>query len=356
MSGPTVAIDARLVAGESTGDSTYWTGLLFGLSCISSEFRFLLFSNADQPPGIPWCDRFEWIRLDASSSRYWSAVKFPKEAKKRGAGVIHTQYTLSPLASPIGVTTIHDVSFFIGPQWFRPKDRFLLRRTVPASAKRAAAVITVSETSKGEIERFIPSAKGKTFVTHLACPPWIRRVEDAERVVKDRFGLEPGYLLTVGTRWPRKNMDLAVKACAIANTGRPLVITGKSGWGQAEKGENVRQVGYVDAESLSALYSAAGLYLAPSFHEGFGIPLIEAFTCGCPAMCSEGGALPETAGDAAIIMDSWEPKHWASAIERALGDSSKLQSLREKGFRRAAEFSWEETAQKTLEVYRRVIG
>ena len=151
-------------------------------------------------------------------------------------------------------------------------------------------------------------------------------------------------------------MNLAVEAARLAGVDQPLVITGKAGWGEAEAGGHVKAVGYVDAESLSALYSAAGLYLAPSLHEGFGIPIVEAFTCGCPVICSSGGALPEVAADAAIVMNTWEPAAWAEAIKNALHDSSKLESLRARGLRRATSFSWESMAANTIEVYKRVIA
>ncbi len=358
MSEPVIAIDARLVAGVGTGDSTYWTGLLHGFTKIPLGFRILLISNTARPPGIPWCDKFEWLEVPGRNGRLWSLLAFPRAARRAGARAIHAQYSLSPLVKRAGITTIHDVSFLIGPEWFRPRDRFLLKRTVPAAAKRAAAVITVSETSKGEIERLIPAAWGKTTATPLACPPWIRPVEEAASVVGEKFGLEPGYLLTVGTRWPRKNMALAVEASDLLAEGiaRPLVITGKPGWGEQEMGKRAKAVGYVDADTLSALYSAAGMYLAPSRHEGFGLPLVEAFTCGCPVMCSSGGSFPEVAGDAALVQQSWEPGAWAEAISGALMDSSKLEFLRREGHKRAKQFSWETTARLTAEVYQRVIG
>ncbi len=358
MTRATVAVDARLVAGASTGDSTYWTGLLHGFTKISLEFDVLLISNAERPAGIPWCENFKWLCVPARNSRLWSLIAFPRAAKRAGVQGIHTQYSLSPLAGSIGLTTIHDVSFLIGPQWFRPRDRFLLTRTVPVSARRAAAVLTVSNTSRTEIEKFIPAAKGKTFSTPLACIPSIHPVPDARDLVREKFGLDGGYLLAVGTRWPRKNLNLAVEACDLlrGDVARPLVITGKAGWGKEGLGKHTKAVGYTDFETLSALYSSADMYLCPSLHEGFGLPVLEAFTCGCPVICSTGGALPEVAGDAAIVQPGWEPIGWANAISGALSDSSKLETLRQRGRERARQFSWEETARLTAEVYRRVIG
>ena len=358
---PRIAIDARLVGGQSTGDSTYWSGLLAGLGRINTNFRFLLFSNAKRPPGIPETDRFEWIRIPSRSQRWWSYARFPLMARRMNAAAIHTQYSLSPLAGKLGITTIHDVSFFIGPEWFKPKDRLLLRSTVPAAARRAAKIITVSNTSKADISAHIPGVEDKIRVTYLAGHPSIVPIK--KQLAKQRVGkllnYSGPYALCVGTIWPRKNTALAVEAMKDLPTDTcRLVLTGKSGWGERPRAESreprALSTGYVDFETLSCLYSAADLYLAPSRHEGFGIPLIEAFTCGCPVLCSSGGALPETAGDAAEIEPTWEPEHWARTIQSLLGDSSKLDQLRAKGLERAKRFTWEETARKTLEVYKEV--
>lgn len=346
MTEPTIAIDARLAGGTSTGDSAYWSGLLFGLSRSQWNARFLLFSNVAKPPSIPESEKFKWIELHARGSRWWSWVQFPLAARKAGAGAIHTQYSLSPLVGQRGLTTVHDVSFLIEPEWFRPRDRLLLQRFVPASCRRAARVLTVSETSKSEIERLIPFARGKTQVTPLACPIHI----DSEARVE--VSLPRPYLLTVGTRWPRKNMRLAVEAAA--GTSFPLVVTGKPGWGEETIPDRVTATGYVDAETLSALYRNAALYLAPSFHEGFGLTLLEAFACGCPVLCSSGGALPEIAGDAAIVMGSWESSAWARTIEEVMRDSSKLDDLRKRGRERLGAFSWDKTARLTMEAYEQV--
>jgi glycosyltransferase involved in cell wall biosynthesis len=266
---------------------------------------------------------------------------------------------VSPFAALPSVSTIHDVSFFVGPEWFPPKDRFLLRKNIPATVRRVKRVITVSETSKREIESWIPGAKGKVRVTLNACPSWISRIEreNAARVVSEAVGVKQPFLLTVGTRWPRKNMELAIRAADLLGSDLPhkLLVTGKTGWGNAELGRRGIATGYVTNDLLSALYSAADLYIAPSKHEGFGIPLLEAFRCGCPVICSSGGALPEVAGNAALVEDNWEPEGWASSIDRLLRNKAKLAELAQLGFKREMAFSWSKTAEATEAVYREVI-
>jgi glycosyltransferase involved in cell wall biosynthesis len=317
--------------------------------------RLLLCSNRPKPKEIPETPNISWLVVEGKSERWWSYVAFPLAARRIGASAIHTQYALSPLVGDKGITTIHDVSFFIGPEWFRPKDRFLLQRSVPAAVRRARTVLAVSETDKSEIERYMPAAVGKTHVTYNACPDWIQWTDrdEARSIVRAKLGLEGPYLLTVGTRWPRKNMDLAIRACDLLPGSLPhmLVITGKAGWGGSAGSGRTRFTGYVDDELMGALYAAATLYLAPSRHEGFGIPLLEAFRCGCPVLCSSGGALPEIAGAGAAVENSWSPEDWSERIQGLLGDSSNLEALRKAGFRREKEFTWEETARRTLDAY-----
>jgi glycosyltransferase involved in cell wall biosynthesis len=257
------------------------------------------------------------------------------------------------------VTTIHDVSFFIGPEWFKPKDRLLLQRSIPSTIRRAAAVITVSDTSRREIERFIPAAERKTFVTPNACPPWVSPLpkDEAQQVVSRELGIEGPFLFTLGTRWPRKNMQLAIDAVEglSADLDHKLIVTGKSGWGEQTAGKRTHFSGYLEDRLISALYSAATLYLAPSRHEGFGIPVLEAYRCGCPVLASTGGALPEVVGEAGEIEPSWDSADWTSHIESLLRDPSKLATMSESGRVRERLFTWEDTARATLSVYRKVL-
>jgi alpha-1,3-rhamnosyl/mannosyltransferase len=290
--------------------------------------------------------------------RWWSLYQFPLAARRLGAKAVHGQYNLSPLLGRRGITTVHDVSFFIGPEWFTPKDRLILQRFVPKTVARSSRVITVSETSRKEIEHYISAARGKTTVTPLALNPAITPMDAAtgRSIVSRAFGLTQPYLLTVSTRWPRKNMALAVEAVIALgdDPDMPLVVTGKRGWGDEQEHPKVKRLGYVADEHLAALYAAASLYLAPSRHEGFGLPLLEAFASQCPVLCSSGGALPEVAGGAACVETSWQPADWAKTIRSLLSDSSKLDAMRVAGLQRLNDFSWDRTAQITLDVYREV--
>lgn len=351
----TIALDARLIATHNTGDTSYWRGLIHGFSQLDIDARFLLFSNTKRPQIVPDDPRFEWIEVHAASNRIWSLSTFPKEAMSRGAQIFHTQYNLSPQIKKGGITTIHDVSFCIEPRWFRMRDLLILRTQIPSTIKRADAILTVSETSQREIIASYPAAAGKTHVTYNALganiTPWDR--EKAKSHVAQKFGITDPYVFTLGTRWPRKNMTLAVAAVDQLPQDNPLkiVVTGQPGWGEEYRSSRRITTGFVSDDDLSALYSAAELYLAPSWHEGFGIPLLEAWACDCPVLCSPGGALPEVAANAAEVAPDWEAATWTGLIQRLLADSGKLEQLRQAGHQRLTAFDWVDTAQKTWDVY-----
>ncbi|MBS1713200.1 MAG: glycosyltransferase family 4 protein [Armatimonadetes bacterium] len=344
---PTVAVDARLLTRTMTGDTSYWKGLVKALVGLGGGAKLLLYSNSPRPSGIPWLETVEWKHLPGRD-RWWSLYRFPLDARRSGANVLHTQYFLSPLALN-GVTTVHDVSFAIGPEWFRPRDRVLLNSQVPASMRRAKRVLAVSQTTKDDIARLYPDVAAKVRVTPNAVGDNVRPmpVEEARKRV-DALGAPETYVLTVGTRWPRKNMSLAIEAALSADV--PVVVTGKPGFGPERSGAVV--TGYVSDEDLTALYQCASLYLAPAFHEGFGIPLLEAFSCSCPVLCSPGGALPEVSGGAACVAPDFEPETWAALIRRLLADSSKLEEMRARGRDRVKDFNWRSTARLTLDAYR----
>lgn len=348
-----VALDARLVETQSTGDTSYWRGLITALEKIApADVQIVLYGMGPRPEGF--APALEWRTVKAKSSRVWSLVDFPRFAQAEGADVIHTQYNLSPLVGDRGVTTIHDISFLINPSWYSLKDRILLLTQIPRSVKRAAAILTVSETSRKEIEARLPAARGKTFVTPNALDPTFRPPDRdaAQKTVRAQFGLSQPYLFAINSRWKRKNISLLYQAWSKLDLATaPALVT--CGPGESY-GPGHYHLGYVEDEHVPALYAAAECFLLPSFHEGFGIPLLEAFAARCPVIASTGGAIPEVVGRAAQLVDSFRPEDWAGAIREVLAGSGTVQERVRMGLDRVNAYSWIDTANRTLEVYRGV--
>lgn len=342
---PVAALDARLIGRKSTGDSTYWTGLVHGLAELGLDERVVLVSDRPPPPGLPEGSRFRWLQVPGGGGRLWSLLRFPLAARKAGAQVVHTQYAVSPLAGRRAVTTVHDVSFLVEPDWFTAKDRALLGASVRLAVRRGVQVLTVSETSAGEIARLVPGAR--PHWRWLAPAPGIQPLAEQEALAVVRgLGVEPPYCLAIGTDWPRKNVRLAVEAAGLA--GVRLVLTGSPRPGDEP---HVQRTGYVAQREMSALYCCADLLLVPSLHEGFGLPVVEGFACGCPVLCSAGGALPEVAGEAAEVAPGFDPQDWAGRISALGQDASKIAAMRERGRGRARLFSWRSHAEAAAAAY-----
>ncbi|MCA0361208.1 MAG: glycosyltransferase family 4 protein [Armatimonadetes bacterium] len=350
----TVALDVRLISRAHTGDTSYWRGLLQGFCEIEDSPRLLLYSNAPQPESVPMPSGAEWVHLPGESDRIWSAKLFPEAALSRGVDLIHTQYNLSPLYGKKGVTTIHDVSFFVNPAWYGFKDRTLLKLLIPRTVKQARGILTVSETSRQEIEQFLPAAKGKVRVTPNAPAPFVQRLpkKEAQARVREEFGLTPPYVVVINSAWARKNVPFALQVSRELHKIWPhtLAICGKGNLVDAPS--HAKPLGYVEDSLMSAHYSGADLLLLPSLHEGFGIPIVEAGLCHCPVAAFDRGAMKEVGGSALIAQTSDHPEAWAKSILAALQDSGTLERLQREGASRAAQYSWKRTAELTLAAYR----
>ena len=149
----------------------------------------------------------------------------------------------------------------------------------------------------------------------------------------------------------------------MAETKIPLILAGWQGWGDKEwmrliQDPKLRQrvffAGHVDDETLACLYTGASVFVFPSLYEGFGLPILEAMACGCPVICSNAASLPEVVGKAALQIDPTDAEGLARALDIVLTDSKLRQSLIQQGIERASQFSWKETAVKTLEVFRKL--
>jgi glycosyltransferase involved in cell wall biosynthesis len=285
-------------------------------------------------------------------------VQLPLAARKLKASLSHVQYSVSPLFGNRVISTIHDVSFLVQPSWFERKDQAVLANSTRLAAKQCPLLITVSQASQKDMERLVPASRSKVRVVHNAASPSVVQAPlFTSDEIRAKFGIRDPFLLTAGTGWPRKNHKLAVESFlqSDASGSHQLVVAGHPG-GESIVHPAVVHTGYVTDAELRSLYENASLYLAPSFYEGFGITILEAMACGCPVVCSKGGAQPEVAGDAAIVMPTFEVHAWSRVLDQLLSDGSMLPTLRSKGLMRAGQFSWSRSAEQTAAVYREALN
>ena len=307
------------------------------------------------------------------SKRWWSAaaalssiLRIPMDRFVGDADVFHATWHLLPgLRTPASVMTLYDLSFALFPETHLRVLRWSSNALVPRFLRACDRIIAISESTKRDAVRLYGIPESKIVVTHLAAEDRFRPA-DPDRVagVRLRFGLPPRFLLYVGTIEPRKNLGVLLGALVrLKEQGRevPLVVAGRLGWLYDGFLAKIRSLGlerlvilpgFVPDDDLPALYTAAEGFVYPSIYEGFGIPVLEAMGCGTPVLCSDASSLPEVAGDGGILLPPGDPAAWAAAIARLTGEPSLRRELRERGFRQASRFRWEETARRTWEVYR----
>ena len=258
---------------------------------------------------------------------------------------------------------------FLYPQHFSRKHRYVVGHLTKYAINSSDHIITVSESTKNEILDLFPKIdRDKITVTHEASDLKPAEGVDSNRLYEHFNDLPQHYLLSVGTLEPRKNLKRLIQAFSelkVANKIQDvgLVLVGGRGWLDSGVGadqeelskQGIFPLGFVADEWLPQLYSNALAFVYPSIHEGFGLPPLEAMSCGAPVILSETSSLPEVGGDAALYVDPFSIDSIQSAIEKIVNDSELRNALSEKSLLQSRKFSWDETARLTEEVYRTVL-
>jgi glycosyltransferase involved in cell wall biosynthesis len=285
--------------------------------------------------------------------------------------LLHVQYT-APVACPVPVVvSVHDVSFLEHPEYFTRDRALQLQFTVRRTVRRAARILTGTEFSRASILKVYGDLdEDKVVAVHNAAASEFRPIsrESAAASVRQRFGIQGRFLLCVADLQPRKNQIGLIRAFARLIRAYPqlkhnLVLAGKATWfaprvreAAAESGvsDRIQFCGFVSDRDLLHLYNACEVFVFPSFYEGFGLPALEAMACGRAVVCSNTSALPEVVDGAAILFDPYCVDEMVRAIADLVLDAELRGRMERLGLQRAAHFSWQKTAQRTLEVFREV--
>jgi glycosyltransferase involved in cell wall biosynthesis len=292
----------------------------------------------------------------------WEQLALPAQAARRRAALIFSPANLAPLAWPRNVVVMHDAAVLRRPEAYSRAYRAWHGRLGLACARRALRVITVSEFSRRELTELagidparlvvIPGGVAERFTADPDPDPdaRARAARGAAGGAAARLGLDRPYVLTIATDDPRKNLRaLRPVAAALQRLGIDLAWAGDSRpyFARAGAAAGLRTLGYVSDDDLPALYRGALAFVLPSRYEGFGLTCLEAMACGTPVVASDRAALPETCGDAALLVDPDDPAALAAAVMTAATEPSVREALRASGLRRAQEFSWQRTALST---------
>jgi glycosyltransferase involved in cell wall biosynthesis len=318
-------------------------------------------------PVIAPSDSFTFISPSGLLKRRWWSLGLPLHLLRNSFDLFHgTNYEIPFWSRRPTVVTIHDLSLLLHSEVHSDDLVSRARWRLPWMAKRASKIITPSNSIKTELCEAFGIPPEKVAVTPEAPRPVFKTRKDPELL--RRLGIEGDFILFVGTIEPRKNLRRLVEAfermLRHTSLSPQLVIAGGQGWKMddfvsfiKQKGvaDRVCLTGYLGDEDLCALYSTCAAFIYPSLYEGFGLPPLEAMACGAPVITSSTAALLETVGSAARLVDPKDISDMAQAMTEMLSDGRAREHYAELGKAHVKKFSWEQTVQKTVEVYRELL-
>lgn len=368
-----IGINARYTQNTFTGIETALLKLLLNLKKIDKENEYFLFFGSHKP--VPGFARDLDFRYDISKMPtenqllkiLWSHFYLPYAIEKNKVDIFHEPTFVTPVFKKCPtVVTIYDTAFLQLPSSYPKRNILYFKALLHRTIKQADAVISISENTKKDIINNFKVSPEKIHVIHLGSDDSYYILEDMDRIesVKRFYNINSDFILNVSLISPRKNITGLIKAFKLLKdskkVGLKLVIVGRKGWLYEEVFREARSsgiendvifTGYIPKEHLLCLYNGARALIFPSFHEGFGLPILEAMACGCPVVASNISSMPEVCGDAALLVDPHNIEELADAIGSMLNDAGLRPSFIKKGLERVKRFSWEKTALQTLSVY-----
>ena len=371
-----IYIEASSFYGNRSGVGRYGLSITEALMQLDTSDRFTLFNflrpgrqieRDFEVPDNARITHIRWFPGRIFSLLMRKGISLPMELfGTSGADVtIFPNFiSWSSLTHKKRICVIHDVAFRFFPEYIQTKNLAYLQRQLTKSLHRSDKVIAVSEATRQDLIKYYEVADEKVVVVPNAVDHTIFNPSAKERVVQTRkkFGIPKNYLLFVGNIDPRKNLVGLLKAysASYASHRAALVIVGGGKWSwnsdkyKEELGKlselPIYRTGFIEDNDMAALYAGAISFVYPSFYEGFGIPCLEAMASGCPVVCSNLSSFPELVGDAALQVDPKDTKAIATAITTVCNSPKLRKGMAARGLKRAAEFSWEKSAEVLLDI------
>jgi glycosyltransferase involved in cell wall biosynthesis len=336
-----ILLNARAAARATITGVERWTAELLPRLRALSPDRYLVLAPPRRARG-------------RALGQAWEQLALPARAARERSSLIFSPANLAPLLWPRNVMMLHDAAVLREPGAYSRSYSAWHRRFGVACAQGALRVVTVSEFSRRELIDLAGIDPERLIVIRGGVDERFTPGCDHERVAA-RLGLGAPYVLTVATADRRKNLStLRASAQALRRLGLELVWAGEARPYFAREGsiDGVRTLGYVDDEDLPGLYAGASAFVLPSRYEGLGLTCLEAMACGTPVVAANRAALPETCGDAALLVDPDDPEAIAGAVMLAVTDVALRARLREAGLVRAALYSWDRAARETDQLLR----
>jgi glycosyltransferase involved in cell wall biosynthesis len=365
-----IGIDVRITHYTQGGISNYALRLIRALAAFDADTDYcILHSRKDHHPPLPAAN-FRPISCWTPSHHRLERWTLGIDATRLDLDLLHSPDFIPPaFGYRRSVITVHDLNFLYYPQFLTAESRRYYNGQIAWAVRRADHILADSHATKTDLVAMLSVEPEKVTVVYLAADPTYHPLAEEEaRKVVAKYGLEPGYLLFVGTLEPRKNLLGLLQAYRLLRDARtadePLVLVGGKGWLYDEIFEcvemlhltqHVRFLHDVPNTDLPGLYSAAGLLTMPSFYEGFGLPALEAMSFGTPVVVSDRASLPEVVGEAGLLVNPDDPEDIARSLGRVLTEEALRAWMRERGLAQAARFTWDKAARETVAVYHKVL-
>lgn len=359
-------IDATSLARKITGIENYTKNLVENilLQTKPDDKVYLLFRK-EVPKYMRNREGFTSLVSPFQSQVLCEQIWIPWIKLRYKPDVIHFPAFPPPLLVKSNVVfTVHDATMWKYKETLSFKNKLYMRPLTNRGIKISKKILTVSESSRGDLVEVFPFVINKIKNTGISITENIEPVKDSIllNAVVNKYDLPKKFLLTVGSLEPRKNLIFLVKAFIKFKKNFPndmkLVITGRNAWGSQEikkliKGYegDIILTGYVSDEELRGLYSLAHYFVFPSIYEGFGLPVLEAMACGTPVILSHTSSLPEVAGEAALYFNPHSEKSLVETLKCALEEENLRVQLKEKGAKRRKVFSWKKIASSIYKEY-----
>jgi glycosyltransferase involved in cell wall biosynthesis len=383
-----IGINALFLQKPATGMGQHLLHLLEGLDSLDDkDQQYMLlaprFRRAYTVRAPQLSDRFREVEVVSALARlgenveqvWWEQAGIVLAGVREKIDLLHCPYWSNPVWSPWPtVVTVHDVIQFVLPEYAWRKISRVYFGLVSAGARRADAVITVSDCSKQDIMKILGLGPERIHVIGNAVDASLYPVRDAWLLakVRERYGIGPRFVLYFGGFDLRKNVPRLIEAFSqlpeplkrdyqlviagrYQHLGHPLYPDPRETVRRLNLEGSVIFTGQIREQDKAPLYSAATVFAFPSLYEGFGMPVLEAMACGTPVVTSNVSALPEVAGDAGILVNPYSTETICAALAELLESAARRDELSRRGLERARRFTWRQVADQTVRVYKQIL-
>ena len=368
-----IGIDARMYGYAQTGIGNYIRHLLKYIFELDKENNYVIFLSPEEYDNFEVPNkRIKKVKISAKWYGWKEQLLFPFQLYKENLDLMHFTHFNSPvLYLKKSIVTIHDVTpyFFPGHKMKSLVRKIGFRMVFFSSVKKAAKVIAVSKNTKSDIVKHFKIKENKIEVIYEGVDEQFKTRDEIPLASFAKRGITKPFIFYTGVWRNHKNLVGLVKAFGILRNkyklNYQLVLGGKEdpyypevreAWEKLGIGEDIIRTGFINQEDLPLFYSAAEIFVIPSFYEGFGLIGLEAMACGTPVVSSNKTSLPEVLGDAAIYFNPNNPEEMAEKMKLVLMDKKLYNEMREKGFRQIRKYSWEKMGEETMRIYKEILN